>query len=277
MINYTPISQQKIEGFATPFSAKLSPTNRWVSLAEVMPWDKLAQVYYRPLERNKGRQALNARIVIGAMVIKHILNLSDRETVNIISENPYMQYFLGLDAFQSKPLFDASLFVKIRKRMGAEVFDEFTTILIKEVKEIEHKKDNKGKDKKIVQAATEIEQEVNNQESGVVQRVRQVEKDAQVKREEPAGKAIEEQRYGAENNVLTSRELPIEGNGKEEVENQQEDHRAAIDENNKVNVLPEDSEQMVEVKPVREQVEKPKLKGKMKLDATLSEIYTGYT
>ncbi len=164
MINYTPTSQQKIEGFATPFSAKLSPTNRWVELGGLIPWDKLAEVYYRPLERKKGRESLNARIAIGAMIIKHKLKLSDRETVSLISENPYMQHFVGLDRFQSKPLFDASLFVKLRKRMGAKAFDEFTTILIKEVQGIEQKKGSNEKGEKRSQRAKEGKQELGESE-----------------------------------------------------------------------------------------------------------------
>ena len=48
-----------------------------------------------------------------------------------IQENPYMQYFLGLDTFNPEPLFDPSLFVNLRKRMGADVFDRFNQTIIK--------------------------------------------------------------------------------------------------------------------------------------------------
>jgi hypothetical protein len=41
-----------------------------------------------------------------------------------------MQYFLGLDHFTDKPVFDPSLFVTIRKRLGNEVFDEMNRIII---------------------------------------------------------------------------------------------------------------------------------------------------
>lgn len=276
MIKYTPVSQQRIEGFETAFEAKLSATNRWVELGKIVPWDKLAQVYYRHLEEKRGRGSLNARIAIGGMIIKHKLNLSDRETVAIISENPYMQHFLGLDVFEARPLFDASLFVKLRKRMGAEVFDEFTTILIEEIKGIEHKKGSKEKDKKIIQEAKGIEQGVDNQESGVRQGVKQVEKEPQTKGEEPEMEVIDVEASETENNVSTSKELSIEGNGKEGRESQEDGHRATIQANNKANVSPELSEQMVEVKPVSAQEEKPKLKGKIKLDATVADIYIAY-
>ena len=139
MIKYTPSSQLKIERFKIPFEAKLTANNRWVELGKIIPWDSLAQIYYEQLQEKKGRSAINARIVIGAMIIKHKLNLSDRETVWMISENPYMQHFLGLDVFHSEAVFDPSLFVTIRKRMGEKTFDAFTEVIIKQVKGIKPK------------------------------------------------------------------------------------------------------------------------------------------
>ena len=47
-------------------------------------------------------------------------NLDDRETVDQISENVYMQYFLGYSSFTNQAPFDASLFVEFRKRLGFE-------------------------------------------------------------------------------------------------------------------------------------------------------------
>ena len=43
-----------------------------------------------------------ARMILGAMIIKHKLNLSDAETIEIIRESPYMQYFCGLHEFTDK-------------------------------------------------------------------------------------------------------------------------------------------------------------------------------
>ena len=130
MIRYTPTTQLKIEEFKTPFELNLDPDNRWVRLSKLIPWDELAHVYHRKLEANKGREALNARWAIGAMIIKHKLNLSDRETIATIQENPYLQYFLGLDVFHAAPLFDSSLFVSLRKRMGVEEFEAFNQLII---------------------------------------------------------------------------------------------------------------------------------------------------
>lgn len=90
----------------------------------------MAEAYYQSLSNRQGRPTKDARLVIGAVIIKHKLCLSDRETVAQIQENPYLQYFVGLPGYQMETPFAASLFVEIRKRMGASVFDGFYTAIV---------------------------------------------------------------------------------------------------------------------------------------------------
>jgi len=75
-----------------------------------------------------------ARLVIGAVIIKHKLCLSDVETVQQIQENPYMQYFVGLSGYQSTEPFAPSLFVEIHKRMGEAVFEGFHRAIMTHMK-----------------------------------------------------------------------------------------------------------------------------------------------
>ena len=100
MIRYTSQNQMTIEEFKTPFEIRLNKENRWVKLGESMPWDALARIYYRSMSSDMGAPAIDARIVIGAMIIKHKLKLDDRETIEAIRENMYMQYFLGLSEYK---------------------------------------------------------------------------------------------------------------------------------------------------------------------------------
>ena len=81
MIRYIPQSQLTLEGFDTPFSQHLDKDNRWVKLAATIPWDKLANIYYRKMDTDFGAPSLSARMVIGAVIIKHMLNIDDREVV----------------------------------------------------------------------------------------------------------------------------------------------------------------------------------------------------
>ncbi len=93
----------------------------------------LADSYYQTLSVKQGRPAKDARLVIGAVIIKHKLCLSDEETVDQIQENPYLQYFVGLPGYQTEAPFVPSLFVEIRKRMGQAMFDAFHGAVIEAV------------------------------------------------------------------------------------------------------------------------------------------------
>ncbi|WP_442504768.1 transposase [Porphyromonas levii] len=65
------------------------------------------------------------------MLIQYIEKLTDRGTITAIQENPYMQYFVGLTYFTTTPIFDASLFVTLRKRISIEDINEISLILLK--------------------------------------------------------------------------------------------------------------------------------------------------
>lgn len=71
-------------------------------------------------------------MVIGAVIIKHMLNIDDREVVEQIRENMYLQYFVGLSSFQTSAPFDASLMVSIRKRLGKQVMDQFNEEVLRQ-------------------------------------------------------------------------------------------------------------------------------------------------
>jgi hypothetical protein len=130
MIRYCSSKQLTIAEFDWPFETALDKNNRWVKLSECIPWDELAESYYQGLSTERGRPAKDARLVIGAVIIKHKLCLSDVEAVQQIQENPYLQYFVGLPGFQQEEPFAPSLLVEIRKRMGPTVFEGFNRAII---------------------------------------------------------------------------------------------------------------------------------------------------
>jgi len=151
MINYTPQNQLSLSLFKHPFQQELDKENRWVKLAKLVPWDELATIYSQHLQSNTGRQSVNVRTVIAALIIKHKLNLDDRGTVEMIQENIYLQYFCGLKEFTTQRVFDPSLFVDIRKRLGGEEFDSFNKLVIEKSEQMKPyqsriKKKNKSDD-----------------------------------------------------------------------------------------------------------------------------------
>ena len=109
----------------------LNKTNRWVILGDNLPWGEIEKEYNTRLDNKyKGAGNKPARMIIGAMIIKHKLNLSDEETIEMIQENPYMQYLCGLSEFTDKPLFDPSMLVSIRKRISMIEINEMTISLL---------------------------------------------------------------------------------------------------------------------------------------------------
>lgn len=135
MIRYKSNRQLSLEGFHLPFGGKLNPENRWVRWSKSIPWDDFAVGYYNSMSSTQGRPGKDARLVIGSLIIKHKLNLSDEETVLQIQENPYLQYFVGLSSYSEKPPFTPTLFVEIRKRMGGAVFSSFEQAILNRIDE----------------------------------------------------------------------------------------------------------------------------------------------
>jgi len=129
---YQSPNQLILNGFETPFSQKLNLNNRWVILAHKIPWDALAKVYISQMKNSTtGADGINPRVAIGALIIKHMCDLSDRETILQIQENTYMQYFIGYSSFSNEEPFDPSLFVDLRKRLGHEQIGSLNEMILK--------------------------------------------------------------------------------------------------------------------------------------------------
>jgi len=110
--------QLEFPDFYLPFSGHLNPENRWIALARLVPWDLAEEIYHAELCEDFGQPIVPARTALGALLIKERLGLTDRETVEAIQENPYLQFFVGLEEFTQERPFDASLMVDFRKRFG---------------------------------------------------------------------------------------------------------------------------------------------------------------
>jgi len=119
-------SQMILPGdFFLPFGGKLAEDNRWVLLAQMIPWWKLEEKYARNFKKSlKGQKAVSIRVALGALIIQERLGTDDRETLRQILENPYLQYFLGLPEYQYRRPFHHSLMTHFRKRLGGEILDE---------------------------------------------------------------------------------------------------------------------------------------------------------
>ena len=118
MYRSTDSRQLEFPDFYLPFSGQLDPGNRWVRLAALVPWELATTIYHDTLCEDFGAPIVAARTALGALLIKERLGLTDRETVEAIRENPYLQFFIGREEFTPDKPFDASLMVDFRKRFG---------------------------------------------------------------------------------------------------------------------------------------------------------------
>lgn len=152
-------------------------------MAHLFPWDKIEKIYNSTLNNEScGGGNKPARMIVGALIIKHQMNLSDRDTIELIQENPYMQYFVGLQEFISFPIFDPSLFVSIRKRLGVDNINSFTVLLMETSKENQEERSTKkegnsttddgfaGQNQEKEKASEESEDESFIDEEGVLHR-----------------------------------------------------------------------------------------------------------
>lgn len=146
---YVSPAQLTIEGFETTFEQKLLKNNRWVNLAHSIPWDTIVGPYDKLFRSKEGRPPISGRVILGAIIIKHMGNFTDRETVAQIAENPYMQYFLGYSSFVQQEPFSHSLFVEIRERLSMELLARINELItINYIKEqIAESKDNSKADR----------------------------------------------------------------------------------------------------------------------------------
>ena len=118
----SPVGQPKLKFKDIPFEFTPAPDNRWVRLADLVPWEELELFSgYRNHFGSTGNPALPFRVAFGALLVQARLHLTDEETVEQIRENPYIQYFLGFEGYRSeKKPFDPSMMVYFRKRLDAE-------------------------------------------------------------------------------------------------------------------------------------------------------------
>jgi len=126
--------------------SKLSPENRWVKMAQVIPWSEFESEYAQNFPTEMGAPAKSWRMALGALIIKEKLGISDRETVEQIRENPYMQYFIGHSSYSNELPFDPSLLVHFRQRISPNLINKVNERMVEKMRSITPVKHEKKKD-----------------------------------------------------------------------------------------------------------------------------------
>ena len=124
--------QSSFLDFNQPMGLHMNPENRWIKMADMIPWDVFEKKYKHLFKSKTGNVAKPLRMALGSLIIQTRFQYSDRELVQQITENPYLQYFIGLPGYQETPPFDASTLVLFRKRINARMLMEANEYLLEE-------------------------------------------------------------------------------------------------------------------------------------------------
>jgi len=120
-----------LSDFNQPFGLKMNPDNRWIKKSETIPWEEIEDKYAELFKSSTGMPAKPLRCALGSLLIQKQLGFSDRELVEEIRENPYLQYFIGLPGYVDSWPFVPSLLVEFRKRFTEEVLAEINEMIIR--------------------------------------------------------------------------------------------------------------------------------------------------
>jgi hypothetical protein len=151
MYRQNQLEPTSLNTFQLSFNGKLSEDNRWIIMAKLIPWEEFEQEYAQNFSQEMGAPAKSFRMALGALIIKEKLGTSDRETVEQIKENPYLQYFLGMPTYTNEEPFDASMFVHFRQRINRDLIDKINRKMVSNQsenisKELDKKKDQKAEE-----------------------------------------------------------------------------------------------------------------------------------
>ena len=115
-------------------------------MAQLIPWSEFEEEYADNFSEAKGAPAIPFRTALGALIIKEKLGISDRETVEQIKENPYLQHFIGKETYSNKPPFDPSMMVHFRQRISANIIHNLNKKMVQNAREEKELRSEKKSD-----------------------------------------------------------------------------------------------------------------------------------
>jgi len=98
-------------------SSQLDPRHELCRLAARLDWSQFEKAY-GPLYSEEGRPALPIRRMVGLLILKQLLNLSDERVVEFWTLSGYAQFFCGETQLQWGAPCEASELVHFRYRIG---------------------------------------------------------------------------------------------------------------------------------------------------------------
>jgi IS5 family transposase len=96
----------------------IDPRHKLSRLSQVVDWDQLEEHFGSTYCPDNGRPAVSTRLMVALHYLKYTFNLSDEDVVEGWVENPYWQYFSGMQWFEHQMPIHPSSMCRWRKRIG---------------------------------------------------------------------------------------------------------------------------------------------------------------
>ena len=104
--------------FETPLNQIINMEHPLALLAGRIDWTSLEETFGKLYVPHQGRPGLPTRLMVGLHYLKYTFNHSDESAVATFLENPYWQYFCGLEYFVHDLPLDPSSMTRWRQRLS---------------------------------------------------------------------------------------------------------------------------------------------------------------
>lgn len=112
------------ELFKIDLARIIDPQHEMVRLANAIDWANFETCFESMWEDNKGRPAIDTRLMVSLHYLKYTFDLSDEDVVESWLQNPYWQYLSGMCTFQHQKPLDPSSMSRWRGRVGKAGLEE---------------------------------------------------------------------------------------------------------------------------------------------------------
>lgn len=99
-------------------------------LANIICWDQLNDEFGQFYSGETGQPPKPTRLMAGLHYLKHAFALSDEQVVERWVENPYWQYFCGMQYFEHQPPIDPTSMTRFRQRIGEHGCEKMLAVTI---------------------------------------------------------------------------------------------------------------------------------------------------
>ena len=91
-----------------------------IKIAKVINWDSLLEKLSKYYHASFGRPTKPSRVKVGLMIIKHLYKLSDRQTIDELKSDMYVQYLCDINPRDAHTFINYSTICRFRKDIGIE-------------------------------------------------------------------------------------------------------------------------------------------------------------